>query len=70
MLINELAILKFFQLVAEIGCKVTHFLSLTQTFLRKTCSCLHKQGTIVQKTAVFVCVTNNKNEKIDENMKN
>ena len=32
----------------QIGCKVTHFLSITQTFYKKTDVCVHTQGVNVQ----------------------
>jgi hypothetical protein len=52
------------------GCKVTHFLSLTQTFLGKSDIVLHIWGVIVQKIDLFVCVTSDKNAKFDENIRN
>ena len=48
------------------GCKVTHFLSLTQIFLRKTITFLHNYPQIVQNITPFVCVTSTKNAKLDE----
>jgi hypothetical protein len=37
----------------KIGCKVTQFYSITQTFWRKTDFCVHTQGIIVQVFALF-----------------
>ena len=40
----------------KIGCKVTHFLSLTQIFCYKTACCVHTQGVIVQVFGRFLVI--------------
>lgn len=37
----------------KIGCKVTHFLPITQIFLKKTTFCVHTQGGFVQFILLF-----------------
>ena len=43
-----------FDYFVKIGCKVTQFYSITQTFLQKTDFCVHTQGTIVQVLPFFL----------------
>ena len=40
----------------KIDCKVTHFLSITQAFLKKTDFCVHTQGVFVQLLVCFLGV--------------
>ena len=58
----------FLRHFAVSGCKVTHFPSVTQIFLRKSDALMHKWGVIVQKTGVFECISYNKFANLIENL--
>jgi hypothetical protein len=60
--------LKFLTAFAEIGCKVTQNLSLTQIFLRKTIILLHIKGVFVQKIASFLPFLYYKDAKNEEKL--
>jgi hypothetical protein len=59
--------LKILTAFAEIGCKVTHFLSLTQIFLRKSAPELHTWGISVQKNGPFLPIYSYKKKKLTKN---